>query len=142
MATLRLQVRRSSYHEVIRVSALRAVADVSLVQTYANNGESVVFLNRRPLAPQHAKMSVSFAGLCLACDRGLVDQAFRFCSLACKVRTYTYDPNVRSFPFFCARLRESLRDRARKHSEINLRLGNLSNVCASSILLFLAFRCA
>jgi hypothetical protein len=80
-----MQIRRSSYHEVIRVAELKALADVSLVQTYIINADKVMFLNPRPRAPQHFSKCVGAAGACEGCDRGLVDAVFRFCSLGCKV---------------------------------------------------------
>lgn len=82
---MQLQIRKSSYREVIRVAELKAVADVSLVQTYVINYDRVVFLNRRPQAPQHGIKCVGPAGACRECGRGLVDANFRFCSLSCKV---------------------------------------------------------
>jgi hypothetical protein len=80
-----MQIRRSSYHEVIRVAELKALADVSLVQTYVINADKVMFLNPRPRAPQHFSKCVGAAGACEECGRGLVDAVFRFCSLGCKV---------------------------------------------------------
>jgi hypothetical protein len=80
-----MQIRRSSYHEVVRVAELKPLADVSLVQTYVINADRVLFLNPRPRAPQHFSKCVGPAGACEECGRGLVDAAFRFCSLGCKV---------------------------------------------------------
>ena len=86
---MQLQIRKSSYREVIRVAELKAVADISLVQTYVINYDRVVFLNRRPQAPQHGVKCVGPAGACRECGRGLVDANFRFCSLSCKVHACT-----------------------------------------------------
>ena len=96
-----MQIRRSSYHEVIRVAELKTVADISQVQTYVINADRVVFLNPRPRAPQHFIKCVGAAGACEECGRGLVDAAFRFCSLGCKVYvTSVYlPPRVPAFHF-------------------------------------------
>ncbi|KAL6888823.1 hypothetical protein ACP4OV_009849 [Aristida adscensionis] len=42
---------KSTYH-VVRVSDIARLLDVSLVQAYMSNGDSVVFLNTRPVSDQ------------------------------------------------------------------------------------------
>uniref|UniRef100_A0A0E0JWQ3 PLATZ transcription factor family protein n=1 Tax=Oryza punctata TaxID=4537 RepID=A0A0E0JWQ3_ORYPU len=99
-----VQVRRSSYHNVVRVSELERALDLSRVQTYVINRDRVVFLNERPQAPRNGRCAAAAAVACAACEacgRGLLDVAFRFCSLGCKVRELlSFSGSLRSATIF------------------------------------------
>ncbi|KAG8051702.1 hypothetical protein GUJ93_ZPchr0001g31420 [Zizania palustris] len=83
-----IQIRRSSYQNVVRISELMEIIDISDIQTYVINGARVVFLNERPQLRGNGifviKSSSSPSYRCEICSRVLLG-AFRYCSLGCNV---------------------------------------------------------
>ncbi|KAL6341836.1 hypothetical protein AAG906_038080 [Vitis piasezkii] len=76
-----IQIRRSSYHNAVKVMEVEKLLDVSGVQSYVVNKCKVVYLDRKTqVKPSNGNASHA----CEVCRRGLLTN-FRFCSLRCKV---------------------------------------------------------
>ena len=95
-----LQIWQYSYHDVVRVSEVEDVLDITGVQTYVINSARVLFLNERP-QPRGAGAAAGKAAAspynCEICGRALLDP-FRFCSLGCKVRVALPDSRALRVP--------------------------------------------
>ncbi|KEH38903.1 PLATZ transcription factor family protein [Medicago truncatula] len=82
-----IQVRRSSYTNVIKTIEIYKHLDILGIQTYVISNFTVVFINKRPYS-QPTKKTIGIIGcnsdyLCKTCQRNLVGPYY-FCSLACK----------------------------------------------------------
>ncbi|TVU21108.1 hypothetical protein EJB05_30724, partial [Eragrostis curvula] len=74
-----IQIRKSSRHSVVKVKDLESLLGVGEVQTYPQNNDLVVFLNKRPM---EGRKPGEYR--CKNCDRALLNKEYRFCSLGCK----------------------------------------------------------
>ena len=87
------QIRRSSYHNVVRVQDVAKTINVAGIQTYIINSARVVFLKERPHPRgkngENKRASTTAAangGACKHCLRTLQADTVSFCSIACKAR--------------------------------------------------------
>jgi PLATZ transcription factor len=93
-----LQIRRSSYHDVVKVADITRLYDIGGVQLYVINGDKVVFLRQRP-QPRPPKGCV-FPARCGSCSRQLMDDGAAYCCLRCKleVEQLHYSKEMASAP--------------------------------------------
>ncbi|CAI7912003.1 unnamed protein product [Closterium sp. NIES-53] len=82
-----LQIRRSSYHDVVRVGELSRLLDLHHIQVYVINSAKVVFINPRP----QSRVVKGAPFFCRTCHRTLLD-ASRYCSIGCKLSALRHDP--------------------------------------------------
>lgn len=78
-----IQVRRSTYHEVVKISDISRLTDISGIQNYVINSSKVLFLRPRP-QPKPAK-GISQPAKCRQDGRQLMDDSAMYCSLRCKL---------------------------------------------------------
>lgn len=78
-----LQIRRSTYHEVVKAADVSRLTDVSGIQHYVINGAKVLFLRPRP-QPRPPKGVVAPAR-CAVDGRQLMDAHSSYCSMRCKL---------------------------------------------------------
>ncbi|KAL5713723.1 hypothetical protein ACHQM5_015775 [Ranunculus cassubicifolius] len=74
-----VQIRRSSYNDVVRLSEISQYIDATNIQTYRINNARIIFLNERPII----RPGKGGAFACDICKRNLIDP-YKFCSLGCK----------------------------------------------------------
>ena len=82
-----LHVSRYMYHDVLLAREASALLDVGQVQSYLNNGNRVIYIDRR--AQPKSKLAPN-AKSCAVCSRTLQDP-YRFCSLFCRLQ-HANDP--------------------------------------------------
>ncbi|KAJ4776840.1 PLATZ transcription factor family protein [Rhynchospora pubera] len=85
-----VQIRKSSYYDVVRICDVSKFIDVSDVQPYIVNGATIVFLEER-LKPRFKEEGVKYT--CKTCH-GKLPEPFQFCSLRCKRKGLKKDPEL------------------------------------------------
>ncbi|KAA8491966.1 hypothetical protein FVE85_8448 [Porphyridium purpureum] len=85
-----IHINRYMYHDTAHVKELQEFVDIQGIQSYMNNGNRVLYLDRR--AQLKSKLA-AYATACVVCHRMLQD-GFRFCSVWCRLveRPNAYGP--------------------------------------------------
>ncbi|GER30216.1 PLATZ transcription factor family protein [Striga asiatica] len=85
-----LQICKYVYRDVVRLQDIQPHLDCSLIQAYKVNGEKAIHLNPRPQLKDVKSSKAKVGGTCCeACGRHIQDFPNRFCSIACKISTYS-----------------------------------------------------
>lgn len=83
-----LQIRKSSYHDCVRITDLKGWLDLALIQVYVINSAKIVFLKGRP----QVKPAKGVIYTCQTCLRTLLDPV-KFCSIGCKLKAVMVNPD-------------------------------------------------
>lgn len=89
-----LHVSRYMYHDVLLAREASLLLDLAHVQSYLNNGNRVVYIDRR--AQPRSKLAPN-AKSCAVCDRTLQDP-YKFCSIFCRLAFDKHPAAVASLP--------------------------------------------
>lgn len=89
-----LHVSRYMYHDVLLAREASVLLDLAHVQSYLNNGNRVVYIDRR--AQPRSKLAPN-AKSCAVCDRTLQDP-YKFCSIFCRLAFDKHPAAVASLP--------------------------------------------
>lgn len=82
------------YHDVLLAKEVNVILDIAHVQSYLNNGNRVVYIDRR--AQARSKVAPN-AKACAVCDRTL-QEPYRFCSIFCRLAFDKHPAAVDSVP--------------------------------------------
>lgn len=89
-----LHVSRYMYHDVLLAREASLLLDLAHVQSYLNNGNRVVYIDRR--AQPRSKLAPN-AKACAVCDRTL-QEPYKFCSIFCRLAFDKHPAAVASLP--------------------------------------------
>lgn len=89
-----LHVSRYMYHDVLLAREASLLLDLAHVQSYLNNGNRVVYIDRR--AQPRSKLAPN-AKACAVCDRTL-QEPYKFCSIFCRLAFDKHPAAVATLP--------------------------------------------